>query len=78
LLAAGAVCGAVVSGEVGEILAIVLIGSGLVWLVGLAFLEVGLSEDRERERERRRAERLERPEDLGRRPTRFRPRRRDH
>ena len=62
LVLAGAVCGAVVSGEVGGILATVLIGSGLVWLVGLAFLEVGLSEDRERERERREAERLKQPE----------------
>jgi hypothetical protein len=62
LVVAGAVCAAVVAGETGESLAIVLIGGGLVGFVGLAFLEVGLSEDRERERERRRAERLKRPE----------------
>jgi hypothetical protein len=47
----------------------------MVGLVGLVFMEVGLSEDRERERERRRAERAERanerathPEQARRRP----------
>jgi hypothetical protein len=62
LVVAGVVCAAAVAGEAGQILALVLIGSGLVGFIGLAFLEVGLSEDRERDRERRRAERLKRAE----------------
>jgi hypothetical protein len=78
LVVAGGVCAAAISGEAGEILALVLIGSGLVTFVGLAFLEVGLSEDRERERERRRAERLKHPE-RAKRPSLVRlPRRRGH
>jgi hypothetical protein len=79
---AGVVCAAVVGGETGQILALVLVGSGLVGVAGLAFMEVGLSEDRERERDQRRAERdRERragrlPERQARRPDRrFRPRR---
>ena len=66
-MVAGAVCAAVIVNEVGEILALVMVGLGVVGLTGLVFLEVGLSEDRARERERRRAERLEHPE----RPRRF-------
>ena len=58
LVIAGAVCAGAVQGEPGQILALALIGSGLVILVGLVFMEVGVSEDRERERERRRTERL--------------------
>jgi hypothetical protein len=54
LVMAGTVCAAVVPGVTGQVLAMVLIGSGLVILTGLVFLEVGLSEDREREREARR------------------------
>ncbi len=69
LIVAGGVCGGLVSGETGEVLALVLIGLGLVGIVGLAFMEVGLSEDRERERERRARERAERPK----RPRRERP-----
>ncbi|HWC86827.1 MAG TPA: hypothetical protein VG388_09830 [Solirubrobacteraceae bacterium] len=53
LVLAGIVCAAVVSGVAGQVLAIVLIGSGLVILTGLIFMEVGLSEDRDREREAR-------------------------
>ena len=68
LVIAGAVCAGAVEGEPGEILALALIGSGLVILVGLVFMEVGVSEDRERERERRRAERLKHPERPRRRP----------
>jgi hypothetical protein len=56
LVLAGGLCGGLVSGETGEILALVLCGIGLVALVGLVFMEVGLSEDRERERDRRRVE----------------------
>ena len=62
LVIAGAVCAGAVQGEPGQILALALIGSGLIILVGLLFTEVGVSEDRERERERRRAERLKHPE----------------
>ena len=48
LVIAGAVCAAVIGGEPGEILALVLIGLGCVAATSLVFLEVGLSEDRER------------------------------
>ena len=51
LVIAGAACAAAVSGVTGQILTMALIGSGLVILTGLVFMEVGLSEDRERERE---------------------------
>jgi len=65
LMMAGAVCVATVGGETGEVLALVLIGLGFVGITGLVFLEVGLSEDRERERASgarpRRAGRLKRP-----------------
>lgn len=57
-IVAGAVCAAVVGGTTGEVLATVLIGLGFVGITGLVFLEVGLSEDREREREARGRERL--------------------
>ena len=68
LVLGGGVCAASVAGTTGEILAMALIGVGLVLLTGLIFMEVGLTEDRERERERqaRRAE-----------PTRSRPPRLD-
>ena len=59
LIVAGAVCGAVIHGLTGQILAFVLLGLGLVGLAGMAFYEVGLSEDRERDRERRARERAE-------------------
>jgi hypothetical protein len=55
LVVAGGACAAAVGGVTGQLLTMALIGSGLVILTGLVFLEVGLSEDRERERERRRA-----------------------
>jgi hypothetical protein len=51
LVVAGAVCAAVLSGVAGQILAMVLIGLGLILGTALVFLEVGLSEDRERARE---------------------------
>lgn len=67
LIVAGAACAAAVGGETGEALALVLIGLGFVGITGLAFLEVGLSEDRERERtgraRERRSLRLKRPRD---------------
>ena len=55
LVVAGAVGAAFVAGVTGQILAMALIGSGLVILTGLVFMEVGLSEDRERARELRQA-----------------------
>jgi hypothetical protein len=64
LLVAGALCAAVVGGETGEVLAMVLIGLGLVAATSLVFLEVGLSEDRERARERK----AQRPAGDGRAP----------
>jgi len=51
LVIAGAVFAAVIGGEPGEILALVLIGLGCVAATSLVFLEVGLSEDRERTRD---------------------------
>jgi hypothetical protein len=72
LVLVGGACAALISGTTGQVLAIALIGVGLVGLVSLAFLEIGLSEDRERERSRPRstesgrAPRL-RPPRLGRR-----------
>lgn len=51
LVAAGIVCAAVLSGALAAVLALILIGSGLVLATSLLFLEVGLSEDRDRERE---------------------------
>jgi hypothetical protein len=50
----GIACAFVFSGTLGEVLAFVFIASGLVLATSLVFLEVGLSEDRERERESRR------------------------
>jgi hypothetical protein len=44
----GVVCAAVVSGGLGQLLSLVLVSLGLVLVVSLVFLEVGLSEDRER------------------------------
>ena len=55
LVIAGGACAAAVGGVTGQLLTMALIGSGLVILTGLVFMEVGLSEDRERERELRRA-----------------------
>jgi hypothetical protein len=55
LVLAGAMCAIVIGGGTGQILALVLIGLGLVLATGLLFLEVGLSEDRERAREQKRA-----------------------
>lgn len=70
LVAAGALCGALIPGLTGQLLTFVLISLGLGAAVLLLFLEVGLSEDRERAREER--ERRER--DRRRRETRFRSR----
>lgn len=52
LLVIAGIAGAIAfTGTFGQVLALVLIGLGFVLAVGLVFLEVGLSEDRERERE---------------------------
>ena len=52
LVIAGSLCAFLVTGEAGQILALVLIGLGFVLATALVFLEVGLSEDRELARER--------------------------
>jgi hypothetical protein len=51
LTVAGVLCGALIAGTTGEALAIGLILIGLGGALLLMFLEVGLSEDRERARE---------------------------
>jgi hypothetical protein len=53
LVLAGAAGAALFSGTLGQVLALVLIGIGLVIATSLVFLEVGLSEDRDRAREER-------------------------
>jgi uncharacterized membrane protein len=58
LTVAGVLCAVFVSGLIGQLLAIVLISFGLGGAVLLVFLEVGLSEDRERGREEDRRSRL--------------------
>ena len=75
VIVAGVVCAVALGGGLGEPLALALVGIGLVAITSLAFLEVGLSEDRAREseqrrlRERRRAARppLQHPDPPGRR-----------
>ena len=77
LVLAGGLCAALVAGVAGEVLAAALLSVGLGGAVLLVFLEVGLSEDRERahedERERRRGSG---PSDARRRPWLRRPPRR--
>jgi hypothetical protein len=51
LILAGAAAAVVVGGMLGQLIALVLISIGLVLATSLVFLEVGLSEDRERARE---------------------------
>ncbi len=78
LVLAGTVCAVVLSGGLGAILALVLIGLGFVEAVSLVFAEVGFSEDRERAREEAARRRKARPERPPRRPLdrmRGRPRR---
>jgi hypothetical protein len=53
---AGGICGAVIHGLIGQLLAFVLISFGLGGAVLLVFLEVGLSEDRDRARAQARAQ----------------------
>jgi hypothetical protein len=54
---AGVLCGTLVSGEAGQLLAISLLSIGLGAIVLLVFFEIGLSEDRDRAREQSRRER---------------------
>jgi hypothetical protein len=51
LVFAGVACAAFITGVTGQVVGLALLGTGLVILTGLAFLEVGLSEDRERAKE---------------------------
>lgn len=57
LVVLGIAAGAEVTGTTGQVLAFVLIALGLVLVTSLAFLEVGLSEDRDRAREEQAASR---------------------
>ena len=77
LVLAGVLCGVFVGGLAGALLAIVLNSLGLGGVVLLLFLEVGLSEDRERAREteRLRQSRTPRPDRPRRRPLTRLPRR---
>jgi hypothetical protein len=59
LAVAGGVCAALIHNLTGELLTIVLISIGLGGIVLLLFLEVGLSEDRERARDQERAREAE-------------------
>lgn len=56
LVIAGAIAGPVVGGDTGELILFLLAGAGFVAATLLAFLEVGLSEDRDRAREQGRAD----------------------
>jgi hypothetical protein len=71
LVLAGALCAILIGGLIGQLLTFVLIAFGLGGAVLLVFLEVGLSEDRERAREeerRREQSRRERSRPVGARP----------
>jgi len=69
LVVAGSICGVLIGGLTGEVIAIALITLGLGGVVLLMFLEVGLSEERQLAREEKRRQRP------GDRERRFRPRR---
>jgi hypothetical protein len=56
LAVAGVLCGVLISGLAGQVLAIALISLGLGGALLLVFFEVGLSEDQERAREERASE----------------------
>jgi hypothetical protein len=55
-------CGVLVSGETGQLLAIALLSIGLGAIVLFVFLEIGLSEDRERAAEDARRRRKGQPD----------------
>ena len=71
LVVAGGVGAAVFSGTLSQVLALVLIGVGFVLATSLVFLEVGLSEDRERAREERKREERKRTTEHARRRLRL-------
>ena len=54
LVVAGSICFVLIDGVIGELLAIALVTLGLGAVVLLAFLEVGLSEERDLARDERR------------------------
>ena len=78
LVIAGVLCAILVSGLIGQLLTLVLVSMGLGGAVLLVFLEVGLSEDRERAREaeRRAQPARSRPKHAVRRRASHLPRRR--
>jgi hypothetical protein len=63
LVVAGIVCAVAFGGTLGTVLAFILISAGLVLATSLIFLEVGLSEDRDRESEAERRQESQRPRD---------------
>jgi len=63
----GGVIALIVNGTTGEAISLALVSLGSIAIVSLVFLEVGLSEDRERERERSDARERERRPPLRRR-----------
>ena len=78
LVVIGIACAVLISGGTGQVLAMALIGVGLVAAVSLVFLEIGLSEDRDRARSQEAVKRhaaTADPDEKGRRP--LRPRRPD-
>jgi hypothetical protein len=76
LVIAGVACAIFVPDGTGEVLILALMGTGFILATSLVFLEVGLSEDRDRARERELRDRSG-PEhvDPSRRPRRLRRRR---
>lgn len=77
LVVVGVVVGVALGGTAGQIVALALVSVGGVIAVSLVFLEVGLSEDRERARERERA-RADREPGRAERDAPAMPRRRPH
>jgi membrane associated rhomboid family serine protease len=57
LVVVGVICAVFAGGLAGEVVAIALVSAGLGGVVLLVFLEVGMSEDRERAREEKRGPR---------------------
>jgi len=79
LVLAGAICAALINSLTGQLLTIVLLSFGLGGAVLLVFLEIGLSEDRDRAREqeakRNRSSRRAHPRTISRSSRLRRPRR---
>ena len=74
LVLAGVAVDVLTSGTLGQLIALVLISIGFVLATSLVFLEVGLSEDRERAREEAREEARQPVSGTRRRTLRPRPR----